>query len=169
MEILVGDEKFATVGEPIAVGMELPHFKLLDAEGNKVKTADLLGKVTLISVVPNILTNTCALQTKHFNTVIDNYSDINFVTVSTNTSAEQSQWCAAENVENMKMLSDEEESFGYAMNLYVPATAFDARAIYIIDAEGNVVYRQIVEITGDEPDYADAQAKLDEILANKKF
>lgn len=165
MDIFVGDDKVQTVGEPASVGMELPHFKLIDANGNKVKTADLLGKVTLISVVPNIQTNICALQTKHFNSVIDKYTDINFLTVSTNTVAEQSEWCAAEGVENMKMLSDEEESFGYAMNLFIPATAFDARAIYIIDAEGNIVYRQIIEITGTEPDYADAQAKLDEILA----
>lgn len=165
MDIFVDDDKFQTVGEPISVGMELPHFKLVDAEGNKIKTADLLGKVTLISVIPNIKTGICALQTKHFNSVIDKYSDINFITVSTNTVAEQSEWCAAEGVTSMKMLSDEEESFGYAMNLYVPATAFDARSIYIIDEKGTVVYRQMVEITGTEPDYADAQAKLDEILA----
>lgn len=166
MDIFVDDDKFQTVGEPVSVGMELPHFKLMDADGNKVKTADLIGKVTLISVVPNIQTNICALQTKHFNSVIDKYTDINFLTVSTNTVAQQNDWCAAEGVENMRMLSDEDESFGYAMNLYVPATAFDARSIYIIDAEGVVVYRQIVEVTGTEPDYADAQAKLDEILAN---
>lgn len=166
MDIFVNDDKFQTVGEPVSVGMELPHFKLIDADGNKVKTADLIGKVTLISVVPNIQTNICALQTKHFNSVIDKYADINFLTVSTNTVAQQSEWCAAEGVENMRMLSDEDESFGYAMNLYVPATAFDARSIYIIDAEGVVVYRQIIEVTGTEPDYADAQAKLDEILAN---
>lgn len=165
MDIFVGEDKFQTVGEPVSVGMELPHFKLIDAEGNKVKTADLLGKVTLISVVPNIETNICALQTKHFNEVIDKYNDINFITVSTNSVEEQTKWCAAEGVENMKMLSDKEESFGYAMNLFIEATAFDARSIFIIDADGQIVYRQIVEITGTEPDYADAQAKLDEILA----
>lgn len=165
MEIQVDQEKFETVGEPVSVGMELPHFKVFDQNNNKVKTADLLGKVTLISVVPNINTDICSLQTKHFNEIVDKYTDINFVTISTNTVVEQSNWCAAEGVENMQMLSDEEESFGYAMNLYVPGTAFDARSIYIVDAQGVVVYQQIVTITGTEPGYADAQAKLDEILA----
>ncbi|QBO35511.1 peroxiredoxin [Periweissella cryptocerci] len=164
MKITLNGEFIETVGEPISVGMELPHFKVLDKDGNKVKTADLLGKVTLISVVPDINTNTCSLQTKHFNGVVDQYKDINFVTISTNTVAEQSAWCAAEGVENMRMLSDVEESFGYAMNLFVTATGFDARAIYIINAEGVVVYGQIVSEIADEPNYKDARTKLDQIL-----
>jgi thiol peroxidase len=164
MKITLNGEFIETVGQPISVEMELPHFKVFDKDGNKVKTADLLGKVTLISVVPDINTNTCSLQTKHFNDVIDKYKDINFVTISTNTVAEQQAWCAAEGVENMQMLSDVEESFGYAMNLFITATGFDARSIYIVDAEGVVVYAQIVSEIADEPNYADAQAKLDEIL-----
>lgn len=165
MKITLNGEFVETVGAPISVGMELPHFKVLDKDGNKVKTADLVGKVTLISVVPDINTATCSLQTKHFNSVVDQYQDINFVTISTNTTDEQSAWCAAEGVENMRMLSDVEESFGYAMNLFITATGFDARAIYIIDEDGVVAYGQIVSEIADEPNYTDAQANLDQILA----
>ena len=58
MNVLINGEETALVGEPLAVGEALPHFKLEDKNGEKVKTVDLLGQVTLISVVPDLNTGT---------------------------------------------------------------------------------------------------------------
>lgn len=141
------------IGNPPEVSEELPHFKLYDADNQKVKTRDLLGKATLISVVPDINTRVCSLQTKKFNQTMDQYKDVHFITVSTNSIKEQAAWCAAEGVENMDMMSDSEESFGYEMKLLVPTEGVLARSIFLINAEGQIVYRQMVEEQTDEPNY----------------
>ena len=96
---------------------------------------------------------------------MDQYTDVSFVTISTNTVTEQRDWCAAEGVHNMRMLSDEQESFGYATKLYVPDTGFDTRSIYIIDAAGVVLYSQIVPEISDEPDYDAALTALSNVIA----
>ncbi|MGO3365172.1 MAG: peroxiredoxin, partial [Leuconostoc falkenbergense] len=109
-------------------------------------------------------TDTCSLQTRHFNQTVDQFDGVNFITVSTNTVAEQRDWCAAEGVHNLRMLSDEQESFGYATKLYVPDTGFDTRAVYILDATGTVIYAQIVPEISEEPDYDDALQALSKAL-----
>ncbi|WP_270753485.1 thiol peroxidase [Leuconostoc lactis] len=163
MDVLLEGEVTALVGEPLKVGETLPHFKLEDQNGEKVKTADLVGQLMLISVVPDLNTGTCTLQTRHFNQTVDQFEGIQFLTVSTNTVAEQRDWCAAEGVKNLRMLSDEQESFGYATKLYIPSQGFDARAVYIVDADGVVHYAQIVPEVSEEPDYDDALRVLREL------
>ena len=163
MDVLLEGEVTALVGEPLKVGETLPHFKLEDQNGEKVKTADLVGQLMLISVVPDLNTGTCTLQTRHFNQTVDQFECIQFLTVSTNTVAEQRDWCAAEGVKNLRMLSDEQESFGYATKLYIPSQGFDARAVYIVDADGVVRYAQIVPEVSEEPDYDDALRVLREL------
>lgn len=163
MDVLLEGEVTALVGEPLKVGETLPHFKLEDQDGEKVKTADLIGQLMLISVVPDLNTGTCTLQTRHFNQTVDQFEGIQFLTVSTNTVAEQRDWCAAEGVKNLRMLSDEQESFGYATKLYIPSQGFDARAVYIVDADGVVRYAQIVSEVSEEPDYDDALRVLREL------
>lgn len=163
MDVLLEGEVTALVGEPLKVGETLPHFKLEDQNGEKVKTADLVGQLMLISVVPDLNTGTCTLQTRHFNQTVDQFEGIQFLTVSTNTVAEQRDWCAAEGVKSLRMLSDEQESFGYATKLYIPSQGFDARAVYIVDADGVVRYAQIVPEVSEEPDYDDALRVLREL------
>ena len=163
MDVLLEGEVTALVGEPLKVGETLPYFKLEDQDGEKVKTADLIGQLMLISVVPDLNTGTCTLQTRHFNQTVDQFEGIQFLTVSTNTVAEQRDWCAAEGVKNLRMLSDEQESFGYATKLYIPSQGFDARAVYIVDADGVVRYAQIVPEVSEEPDYDDALRVLREL------
>ena len=163
MDVLLEGEVTALVGEPLKVGETLPHFKLEDQNGETVKTADLVGQLMLISVVPDLNTGTCTLQTRHFNQTVDQFEGIQFLTVSTNTVTEQRDWCAAEGVKNLRMLSDEQESFGYATKLYIPSQGFDARAVYIVDADGVVRYAQIVPEVSEEPDYDDALRVLREL------
>ena len=165
MDVLLEGEVTALVGEPLKVGETLPHFKLEDQNGDKVKTADLVGQLLLISVVPDLNTGTCTLQTRHFNQTVDQFEGIQFLTISTNTVAEQRDWCDAEGVKNLRMLSDEQESFGYATKLYIPSQGFDARAVYIVDSEGVVRYAQVVPEVSEEPDYDDALRVLRELQA----
>ncbi|MCZ9311188.1 peroxiredoxin [Weissella koreensis] len=155
---------FSFNGEPVTVpgnqpklGMKLPTFSVVDAKNQTISAQDLLiDKPLLISVVPNINTSVCSLQTKHFNETVDQHPNVNFVTISTNTVEEQSNWCAAENVENMKMLSDVAHDFGDAMGLYVPELKLNLRSVWIINPNGMVKYSEILHDQGQEPNYAEA-------------
>lgn len=164
MDITRSGKKMALAGTPPEVGDQLPKFKLFDKDNNKVKTANIIGKISLISVVPDVDTPVCTIQTRKFTQQADHYPDAKFYTVSNNSVAEQAGWCAAEGVNNVEMLSDEGLSFGYETGLYVPNAGYLARSIWIVDATGKIVYRQIVTEQSDEPDYLDALNALEKLV-----
>ncbi|KRN94331.1 thiol peroxidase [Pediococcus stilesii] len=163
MEVLRGGEKIQLVGNPPEVGEELPKFKVFTDDGEKIKTRDLLGKPLLISVVPDLNTPVCSIQTKKFNQQADKYPGVRFVTISNNMPQDQANWCAAEGVNNLEVLSDHELSFGYEMNLYIPNAGYLARSIFIVDADGKIVYREIVPELHDEPNYEAALSFIDKM------
>ena len=135
-------------GEQPKVGTKAPVFSLKNLNNQEINLADYKGKTVLISVVPDIDTRVCSLQTAKLD-------GVQIITVSNNTVEEQANWCAAEGVE-MEMLHDTEDSFGAAYGLYIPEMGRLARAIFVIDPEGTLVYEEIVSEVSSEPDYQQA-------------
>ncbi|MBC6360967.1 thiol peroxidase [Lactobacillus apis] len=163
MKITMKNEPLTTNGQPPVVGEKLPDFEVEKADGSMVKMADLITKPTLISVVPNINTSVCSISTKRFNGEVDKYEGIDFYTVSTNTPEEQKDWCAAEGVAKMKLLSDEQLDFGKKMGLYVESAGIDSRSIWIVDGNQEVIYQELIQEMTNEPNYSAALAFLDNL------
>ncbi|CCI85997.1 thioredoxin peroxidase [Lactobacillus pasteurii DSM 23907 = CRBIP 24.76] len=153
MKITFFDEPIETVGTPAEVGEIFPSFEVKNSQGETVKSGALLKGTTLISVVPDINTSVCSLQTKHFNQSVDQFEGINFYTISTNTVEDQKHWCAAEGVEKMELLSDADFDFGKKSELLIPDKSIDQRSVWILDETGKVLYRQLLIEQTNEPDY----------------
>ncbi|ANK60701.1 2-Cys peroxiredoxin [Loigolactobacillus backii] len=158
MEITRHGNTLLTNGQPPKIGAKLPTFVVQDKNNRTVTNTDLTGQTTLISIVPDINTRVCSIQTKHFNADADKIPNIRFVTVSTNTPAQQATWCAAAGVTRMEMLADEKHVLGDAFGIYVASNNTLARSIFIIDAAGTIQYSEIVTEQTNEPNY---QAALD--------
>lgn len=160
MEVTFKGKECKLIGNPPKVGDKMPEFTVINKNGQKITNQDLLGKTTLISVVPDINTSVCSIQTKKFNQTMDQYPDVNFLTVSTNTTEDQQKWCAAEGVKNMQLVSDEDHSFGKATGLLIPEMGILARSVWVLDKDGTIIYRQIVDEITDEPNYDAALKEL---------
>ncbi|WP_203649800.1 thiol peroxidase [Secundilactobacillus yichangensis] len=165
MKVKFNGEAVELEGNPPQVGDQLPKFKLFNQDGEKVKMAQLIGKSLLLSIVPDLQTPVCSTQTHKFNQQADHYPDATFVTISNNTIAQQKNWCGAEGVMNLQVLSDEELSFGYATNLYLPNMGVLTRAILIADADGKITYEEIVPDVAHEPDYVAALKALEKLTS----
>lgn len=138
------------------VGEKAPNAKLVNAKGETVELADFLGKVTIISVIPNVLTRTCELQTKRFDEVTSD-KDIQYVTVGRNTVEEFNQW-NLDNELNVTTLTDAEGEFGkaYGLDIDLDGNALLTRAVFVVDSEGTIQYVEIVDEVVNEPDYKPA-------------
>ncbi|WP_179394382.1 thiol peroxidase [Lacticaseibacillus absianus] len=150
-----------TVGEPPMIGRTLPDFTVTAADGQPLTRAALNGQYTLISVVPDINTRVCSISTKNFNQAMEGFNTVGFYTVSTNTTDQQQDWCAAEDVHRIQLVSDAAGEFGTALGLLVPDNHTDARSVWVIDPAGKIVYRELVLEQTDEPDYDAALAYLE--------
>ena len=138
------------------VGEKAPNAKLVNAKGETVELADFLGKVTIISVIPNVLTRTWELQTKRFDEVTSD-KDIQYVTVGRNTVEEFNQW-NSDNELNVTTLTDAEGEFGkaYGLDIDLDGNALLTRAVFVVDSEGTIQYIEIVDEVVNEPDYKPA-------------
>lgn len=150
-----------TNGNPPSLGHALPNFTLTNADSKQVTAADFKGHYSLISVVPDINTRVCSISTKQFNQAMDEFDGIGFYTISTNTIAQQNNWCAAEDVHHIQLLSDDDANFGTAMGLYVPDNHTDARSVWIIAPDEHIAYRELIVEQTQEPDYGSALAYLE--------
>ncbi|MGB6179392.1 thiol peroxidase [Carnobacterium sp.] len=151
--------EFTKKGEPLKVegtqpviGKMAPDFSVKNNENENVSLKDYRGNVTLISVVPDIETRVCALQTKSFNKNANELDGINLITISTNTKEEQKKWTAAENID-ANMFNDTDLSFGKAYGIAIPDLGVLARSVFVIDANGKLVYKEVISEMVDEPNY----------------
>jgi thiol peroxidase len=150
-------------GEDLAVGSPAPAFTLHYAEGGiqTLTLDDLKGKPTIISVVPSLDTPVCATQTKKFNDELASLGDkVNCVTVSRDLPFAQARFCGAEEIK-MRTASDyQTHDFGKDYGLTIDELKLLTRAVIVLDADGNVAYKEIVPEVTNEPDYAAAMAAL---------
>lgn len=156
------------VGDEVTVGQAAPNFTLHYFEGG-LKTLtkqDLLGKPTLLNIVPSLDTGVCAIQTKRFNTELGTLGDkINAVTISRDTPFAQNRFCGAESIKSLRSASDYQTgAFGQAWGLTIDELKLLARAVYVLDAQGNVAYSEIVPEVATEPNYENALQVLKKLV-----
>ncbi len=151
-------------GSELKVGQAAPEFTLYYFEGGlkPLTNADLKGKPTILSIVPSLDTGVCQIQTKRFSQELASLGDkVNAVTVSRDLPFAQNRFCGAEDVKNMKVGSDYQAGeFGKSWGVMIDELKLLARAVYVLDSQGKVVYGEIVPEVTSEPDYSAALAAL---------
>ena len=144
-------------GDPVQSGQPAPDFTLhyYDDGLKTLSRDDLKGKPTIISVVPSLDTPVCATQTKRFNEALSGLGDkINAVTVSLDLPFAMGRFCGAESIENMRAASDyQDRNFGQNWGMLIEELKLLARGVFVLNADGGVVYAETVPEVTDEPNY----------------
>lgn len=154
-------------GEEVKVGAPAPDFALsFYKDGmHHVRKADLLGKPSIISVVPSLDTPVCQVQTKTFNKRLAALGDkINALTVSLDLPFAMNRFCGAEDIKAMRSGSDYmDRAFGRDFGVLIDELKILARAVFVLDGKGVVQYAQVVKEVASEPDYDAAIAALEKL------
>lgn len=155
-------------GEAVQVGSSAPDFTLHYFEGGlkTLKLADLKGKPSIISVVPSLDTGVCATQTRKFNTELGALGDkVNALTVSLDLPFAMNRFCGAEDIKNMKAVSDyQDRNFGNSYGMLIEELKLLARGVFVLDKDGKVVYAEVVPEVTQEPNYEAALAALKGVM-----
>ena len=148
----------ALIGSPVSVGDPAPDFEVVANDLAPIKFSAFRGKVCVISSVPSLDTSVCSLQTKKFNEQAAALGDdVVILTISMDLPFAQKRWCGAEGVEAVRTLSDHREAeFGAAFGVLIDELRLLARAVFVVDADGIIRYKQIVDELTSEPDYDSA-------------
>lgn len=142
-------------GNQVKPGDSAPDFEVLANDLSPVRLSDFAGKVCVISAVPSLDTPVCDIQTRTFNAEAAALGDdVVVLAISMDLPFAQQRWCGAAGIENIQTLSDHRNAeFGKAFGVLIDELRLLARAVFIVDANGVIRYKQVVEELTDEPDY----------------
>jgi thioredoxin-dependent peroxiredoxin len=144
-----------TVGELPAVGSPAPRFTLTGTDLGELSSDQFRGKPLLLNIFPSIDTPVCATSVRVFNERAQ-ASGLTVLCVSKDLPFAQKRFCGAEDIENVTTASAFRDSFGEDYGITIvdgPMAGLLARAVVVIDADGTVVYSELVPEIAAEPSY----------------
>lgn len=163
--------KLKLQGNPINTNAALPRlgskakdFALTASNLQDHSLSDYKGQKILLNIFPSIDTGVCATSVRKFNAEAAKLKNTVVLGVSRDLPFALARFCGAEGIDKVITLSElRNRDFGKAYGLEIvdgPMAGLLARAVIIIDADGKIIYRQLVEDIVQEPDYKAALKAL---------
>ncbi len=151
-------------GELPAKGSVAPDFTLVKGDLSEISLKDLKGKKVLLNIFPSIDTGVCAASVRKFNKEAAGLSNTVVLCVSVDLPFAAGRFCAAEGIDNVVTASAfRNPEFASAYGVLMsdgPLKGLLARSVVAIDADGKVLYTQLVPEVTEEPNYDAVLAAL---------
>jgi len=153
-------------GQEINVGDKAPTVTATGTDLSDVEIGGAKDKIQLIITVPSLDTDTCAAETRRFNVDVNNLDICETTVVSMDLPFAAERFCTTEGIANLTVASDyidKEVSKAYGILMADnKLIGLSARAVFVIDRNGEVVYKEIVPEVTDEPNYSAALEAIKE-------
>jgi len=152
-------------GNEVNVGDKAPEVTVVNSNGLADKVVGgAQGKKQLIVVVPSLDTAVCATETRNFNQKASEIEGVDLTIVSMDLPFAGGRFCSTEGIENVTVASDfRNKDFANAYGVLIadgPLAGVTCRAIFAVDENGTVTYKEIVPEITEEPNYDDALAAV---------
>lgn len=162
-EIKLKGNAIHTVGKLPEKGSTAKDFTLVADDLSEKSLSDFKGKNVILNIFPSVNTGVCAASVRKFNQDAAGLDNTVVLCISKDLPFAQQQFCAAEGIKNVVMLSDFRSDFGHQYGVQMaegPLRGLLSRAVIVINPEGKIIYEeQVPEIT-QEPDYEKALAAV---------
>jgi len=144
-------------GDPIGVGDKAPTVIATGLDLSDVEIGGAKDKIQLIITLPSLDTDTCAAETRRFNIDVNNLDICETTVVSMDLPFAAGRFCSTEGIENLTVVSDYinkdvSKAYGVLMDDN-KLKGLSARAVFVIDRNGEIVYKEIVSEVTAEPNY----------------
>jgi len=144
-------------GTTVNVGDKAPVAVAIGTDLSDIEIGGAKDKIQLIVTVPSLDTDTCAAETRRFNQDVNNLDICETTVVSMDLPFASERFCTTEGIENLTVVSDYlDKSVSRAYGVLMKDNklkGLSARAVFVIDREGVVIYKEIVPEVTAEPDY----------------
>ena len=143
------------LGPEIRVGDRAPNFTTIDRNFMKTTLKDFDKKVLLIFSLPSLDTQVCKTETVRFNKQAARMPEgVAVIAISNDLPFTQSRFCSTLGDIEIEVLSDAvTHDFGRKYSVLIKDMGLLARAVFVVNREGKIVYVQIVPEISKEPDY----------------
>jgi thiol peroxidase len=152
------------VGPVLNVGDQAPEATVVTKDLEEKRIGGAKGVVQLIITVPSLDTPVCETETKKFNEMVAGMGDsVDVTVVSMDLPFAQKRFCESFNIGNVTVASDfryrDMEKYGVLIGEGA-LKGILARAVFIVDKEGKIAYKQLVPEITQEPNYDEVIEKV---------
>ena len=153
------------LGNEVNVGDKAPEVTVVNSDGlGDVKVGGAQGTKQLIIVVPSLDTGVCATETRNFNAKVANLEGVQATIVSLDLPFAAGRFCSAEGIDKLIVTSDfRNKDFANAYGVLLGGSVLagvTCRAIFVVNEEGVVTYKEIVPEITEGPNYDAAIAAV---------
>ncbi|MDE5874348.1 MAG: thiol peroxidase [Muribaculaceae bacterium] len=162
--VFLNGEPMHLIGNLPEAGTPAPDFALVNKDLSEVNLNDFKGKRVVLNIFPSVDTDVCAASVRRFNKDVAGLDNTVVVCVSMDLPFALGRFCAANDIENVYTTSGFRSDFGkkYVVELVDgPLRGLYARALVIINEDGNVLGTSISREITEEPDYDFAKKLLE--------
>lgn len=156
----------ALSGTEINVGDSAPAITVIAKDLSEITVGGASDKAQIIVIVPSLDTAVCAQETRTFNTKAAAIENAGVVVVSMDLPFAMGRFCTTEGIENLQVGSDfRAKELANAYGVLIsdgPLKGLSARAIFVVNKSGKVVYKEICPEITEEPNYEAALCALKE-------
>ena len=162
--ITLGGNPVKTSGELPEIGSQLQDFELVSIDLSTKTLADFKDSKLVLNIFPSVNTGVCSASVRQFNSEASKLENTKVLCISRDLPFAQDQFCAAEGLDNVVMLSDfKTGAFGKNNGLIMINGGFDgllSRSVIIVDSNRKVLYTEQVPEIAQEPNYKAALEAL---------
>ena len=153
------------LGNEVNVGDKAPSVTVVNSDGlGDVVVGGAQGHKQLIIVVPSLDTGVCATETRNFNAKASSLTGVKPTIVSLDLPFAAGRFCSTEGITNLTVTSDfRNKDFANAYGVLLGGSVLagvTCRAIFAVNEEGIVTYKEIVPEITEEPNYEAAIAAV---------
>ena len=144
-------------GKSVNVGQKAPEVDLVANDLSSLKVGGASGKFQVLIVVPSLDTGVCATEARTFNQKVASKNNVAATVISLDLPFAMGRFCSTEGIENLRVASDfRGAKFGKEYGVLLassPLAGLLTRAIFVIDPDGVVAYKELVGEITTEPNY----------------
>ncbi|RXJ86106.1 thiol peroxidase [Arcobacter sp. CECT 8985] len=158
-------EEVNLLGNEVNVSDNAPKVKVVGQDLAEFEVGGAKDTLQVLVVVPSLDTPVCAAETRKFNEEAARLSSVEISVVSMDLPFAMGRFCTTEGIENINVGSDfrnKDLAIAYGLLIENGALAgIAARAVFVIDKKGVVVYKELCDEITKEPNYDTVMAEIE--------
>lgn len=158
-------------GKEVNIGGEAPAARITKLDGTQNVIGMIAPNSQLIISIPSLKTEVCSLGAKKFNELVKNLKKLDTIMVTTDDIEFVKEYAKNECIDSAQLVIDTDRQFAKKFGLLITDGKLKdrlARAVFVINREGLVAYKELVPEIVDEVNYDACFAAIEEIASAKK-
>lgn len=171
MQITVHGAPTLLEGKEMSIWREAPAARITQIDGSQNVIGMIAPTAQLLIAIPSLKTEVCSLGAKKFNDLIKQFKKLKTVMITTDDAEFVRDFVMREGIDGADVVIDTSRDFAKKYGVLISEGKLKdrlARAVFVIDQEGLISYKEVVAEITDEVDYDKCIEAVDKAANFKK-